>query len=215
MSIFNKMFGSSKKLDALERSVNDLKEVGLTEISEINEKIEDLRKSFCEIAFQIGRIYSRLSASDYEALISIASDAIRVKREQQISESAKHIEDWRKTVRTFSELEKDELMLRLLSMVDGDTGSEWKDDVAKIRNDLRKKYGLPTEPVGSGVPSADDDKRPTVDEKDKKPVKRAKRQPKKAGKKFSKKEKTESKKGAVPPQETAFVSVGPTDAGVV
>lgn len=215
MKIINRMFGNSKKLDRTEAAVNDLKEFCVCEIPAINEKIEDLRKTLCEIALQIGRITSRLSASDYEALISIASDAIRVKREQQISESAKHIEDWRKTVRTFSELEKDELMLRLLSMVEGDTGSEWKDDVAKIRNDLRKKYGLPTEPVGLCAPSVDDDKQPTVDEKGKKPVKRAKRQPKKAGKKFSKKEKTESKRGQVPPQETAFVSVGPTDAGVV
>lgn len=207
MSIFNKMFGRSKKLDELERSVNDLKEVCLTEISEINEKIEDLRKTLCEIALQIGRITSRLSCSDYEALISIASDAIQVKREQQISESAKHVEDWRKTVRTFSEPEKDEMILRLLSMVEGDAGYEWKDDVAKIRNDLRKKYGLPTEPVGLGTPSVDDDKRPTVDEKVKKPVKRTKSQSKKAGKKSSKKAKPENK--AV--TETAFVTA--TNAG--
>ena len=202
MKIINRMFGNSKKLDRTEAAVNDLKEFCVCEIPAINEKIEDLRKTLCEIALQLGRITSRLSCSDYEALISIARDAIQVKREQQISESAKHVEDWRKTVRTFSEPEKDEMMLRLLSMVEGDTGYEWKDDVAKIRNDLRKKYGLPTEPVGLGAPSVDDDKRPMVDENDKKPVKRTKRQFKKTVKKSSKKAKPENK--AV--TETEFVT---------
>lgn len=206
MSIFNNMFGRSKKLDELERSVNDLKEVCLTEISEINEKIEDLRKTIVEVCLQVGRITSRLSAADFDALVSVAREALQQKSAKEWAEAKKDMSDWCKTQRPLCEQEKDALMLRLLQLVHHDTAREWKDDVEKICNDLRAKYGIPAKSVETETKPTEDKTGSAAEEKKDKPVRRTKRQFKKTVKKSVKKDAKKEKPEDKAVTETAFVT---------